>query len=237
LRYRPGTTDGDDPEVARALDLARQNEELQHWLEKEQASQAAIRSKLRRIAVPRELKQKLLTERKIIRPEFRSSRTLLMAAAALVVLSVVAALVWNRPEPPPGFAQFQSRMVSTVLRQYRMEVASADMAAVRGFMAKNKAPADYVITPGLDRVPLAGGGVLRWQGHPVSMVCFYRRQTPEDKEMIYLFVMRRSALRDPPPFTPEVLDLKGMSTLSWTEGENIHMITGPQEPDFADKYQ
>ena len=238
LLYRPGSDDGSDPEIAQALALAREKPELQRWLEKEQACQAAMRAKFRGIAVPPDLKQRLLLERKVLRPEFRRSRTLLLAAAAmLVLLAVMAALVWPRPDKTPRFAQFQARMVSTVLRQYRMEVASADMAAVRGHMAKHGAPADYVVTPGLERVPLAGGGVLRWQGRPVSMVCFYRRQTPEDKEMLYLFVLRKSALPDPPAPVPQVQDLKGMSTMSWTDGDNIYMLTGPEEPGFAEKYR
>jgi hypothetical protein len=237
LRYRPGTDDVDDPEVAQALDFAREDPELKRWLEHEQACQVAIRSKLRGITAPQDLKQKLLAEPKVLRPDFRRSRTLLIAAAALVVLSVVAALVWNRPDTSPRFAQFQSRMVSTVLRQYRMDVATNDMAAVRGHMAKNGAPSDYVMTPGLERVPLAGGGFLRWQGNPVSMVCFYRRQTPQDTAMLYLFVMRKSALKGPPSATPQIQKIKGMSTLSWTEGENIYMLAGPEEPGFAEKYR
>jgi hypothetical protein len=236
LRYRPGTDDGKDPEIARALELAKQEPELRQWLEHEQACQAAIRSALRTITVPQELKQKLLSERKVLRPDFRRSRTLLVAAAAFVVLSVVAALVWTRTDTGPRFAQFQSRMVGTVLRQYRMDVATNDMAAVRGHMAKNGAPADYVLTAGLQRVPLAGGGFLRWQGNPVSMVCFYRRQTPQDTAMIYLFVVRKSALQDAPA-TAQVQKLKGLSAVSWTEGENLYMLTGPEEPDFADKYR
>jgi hypothetical protein len=238
LLYRPGTDDENDPEIARALALARENPGLRSWLAKEQASQAAMRAKFRGIAVPPHLKRKLLAERKIVRPKFRRSHTLLIAAAAMVVLlAVIAALVWPPPDATPRFAQFQARMVSTVLRQYRMEVASADMAAVRGHMAKHGAPADYVVTRGLERVPLAGGGVLRWHGQPVSMVCFYRRQTPEDKEMLYLFVLRKSALPDPPAPVPHAQDLKGMSTMSWTDGENIYLLTGPQESGFAENYR
>jgi len=238
LRYRPGTDDESEPEMAQALGLTRQNPELGRWLEREQAFQAAVRSKMRGIQVSPGLKARLLAERKVVRPEFRrSSRTLLVAAAAFAVLWVVAALVWTRPDTTPRFAQFQSRMVSTVLRQYRMDVATNDMAAVRGHMEKNGAPGDYILPPGLERVPLAGGGFLRWQGNPVSMVCFYRRQTPEDTAMLYLFVMRKSALKDAPLEKPQVQELKGMSTISWIEGENLYMLTGPEEPGFLEKYR
>lgn len=237
LRYRAGGDDPGDPEVAQALALARQDPTLQQWLAREQECQGAIRAKMRGIRVPADLKDRILAAPKVSRPQFRRSNTLLATAAAFTILFAAAALVWTSRDAGPRFAQFQSRMVSTVLRQYRMDVASEDMAAVRDHMVKNGAPADYLLTRGLEGVPLAGGGFLRWQNQPVSMLCFYRKQTPQDTEMIYLFVLRASGLKDPPPPTPRVGQMSGMTTVTWTAGENVYLLTGPEEPGFAEKYR
>ena len=57
------------------------------------------------------------------------------------------------------------------------------------------APADYDVPRGLERLQLTGGGRLTWRSNPVAMVCFDRG----DKQMLFLFVMKRSAVKDPPP--------------------------------------
>ncbi len=67
LLYRPGSADAQDPQVARALDLASQDRELSCWFEEHCAFQERVRAKLRQIKVPKHLKQTLLTRPKVVR--------------------------------------------------------------------------------------------------------------------------------------------------------------------------
>src|SRR5687767_14491041 len=95
LLYRPGTSDAHDPGFAEALELAKSDAELGLWFEAHCARQSLVRSRLRQISVPEELRRRILdrvAERPATvwwqRPAFRT----LAAAAAIVLL---AGLAWS----------------------------------------------------------------------------------------------------------------------------------------------
>jgi hypothetical protein len=236
LLYRPGTADTADPQMVEALELARQDPELGRWFDQHRAFQKAMRAKFRQIEVPAHLKTSLLaqkpTRQTFIPPQawWRSPVWLTAAVAVLLLLGVAG--VWLRPRIPDRFANYQSRMVSEAQREYRMDLVTKDMQQIRQFMATRGAPADYDVTSGLGHLQLTGGGRLTWRSHPVTMVCFDRG----DKQMLFLFVMRRSAVKDPPPETPQLARVRQMLTASWTQGDNTYVLAGPEEANFAKKY-
>jgi len=232
--YRPGTADARDPEIASALDQERGDAELQRWFEQHCALQRTLRRKFRDLPVSAGLKASILAQRKIVRPEVWWRNPVWLAAAAAIVLLAGVASVWFRPRGPDRFTEYRARMVSTALRvgTYQMSIVTNDMAPVRQFMAARGAPADYRLTRGLGELSLTGGDSLRWRGHPVSMVCFDRG----DKQMLYLFVLPRTALKDPPPSVPELAKVNKLLTASWTEGDKAYLLAGPEEADFSRKY-
>jgi hypothetical protein len=79
---------------------------------------------------------------------------------------------------------------------------------------------------------LTGGGGLQWRSHPVAMVWFNRG----DDQMLFLFVMKRSALKDPPAETPQVSKVTELQMVSWTQGGYTCVLAGPEEPQFLRKY-
>ncbi|MCX6928960.1 MAG: hypothetical protein NT154_37975, partial [Verrucomicrobia bacterium] len=236
LLYRPGTADVADPQMAEALELAGRDPELGHWFEEHRAFQKAMRANFRNIEVPAHLKASLLirgtAQPRIVPPQpwWRSSVWLTVSVVVVLLLALTA--TWLRPRTPDRFANYQARMVSQVLREYRMDLVTNDMQQIRQFMAQRGAPADYDVSRGLERLQLTGGGLLSWRSHPVSMVCFDRG----NKQMLFLFVTKRSALKDPPPATPQLTTIHQMVTASWTHGENTYILAGPEEADFAKKY-
>lgn len=232
LLYRPGTADAEDPEVVTAMEVARRDLALARWFQEHCAFQQAMRAKLRQIAVPPHLKAALLARRKIVPlPVWRRNPVWLAAAAALVLLLGIAGL-WLKPRSSSRFANFQARMVGTALREYRMDLVTNDMSQVRRFLAERGAPADYALSRGLERLQLTGAGLLRWRNNPVSMVCFNRGHD----QMLFLFVMNRSALKDPPPGSPQLTKVNELMTASWTSGDKTYLLAGPAEDDFARKY-
>src|SRR5439155_2765774 len=131
---------------------------------------------------PAELKESILSQAKIIRPPatWWKRPPAWLAAAACVAL-LIGLANWFRPERKPDtFADFRRRMVETVLRRYGMDTNSSDGEAVRRYLASKGAPADYSLPKGMQQLKVMGGGLLRWRGHPVSMVCFDRG----DKEIL-----------------------------------------------------
>jgi hypothetical protein len=236
LLYRPGTADAADPQIAEALELAQSDPELGSWLEQHRAFQKAMRAKFQQIEVPAHLKASLLIRgtaqpKTIPRPAWwRRPVWLTATAAVLVLLGLIS--VRLRPRVPDRFANYQTRMVSDAQREYVMDLVTNDMRQIRQFMAQHDAPADYDVPRGLERLQLTGGGRLTWRSNPVAMVCFDRG----DKQMLFLFVMKRSAVKDPPPATPRIAGVSQMLTVSWTKGDNTYILAGPEEPDFVKKY-
>jgi hypothetical protein len=236
LLYRPGTADAADPQMVEALESARRDPELGRWFEQHRAFQKAMRAKFQDIQVPAHLKSSLLIQGaappNLVAPRtWWHPRVLLVAVAAVLLLLGLAA-VWLRPSVPDRFANYQARMVSEAQREYTMDLVTNDMRQVRQFVARHDAPANYYVPRGLERLQLTGGGRLTWRSNPVTMVCFDRG----DKQMLFLFVMKRSAVKDPPPATPQVSKVSQMLTASWTRGDNTYLLAGPEEPDFVHKY-
>jgi len=236
LLYRPGTAEMADPQMAEALELARQDPELGRWFDQHRAFQKAMRAKFQQIEVPAHLKASLLIRGavapKILPPQawWRSPIWLTAAAAVLLLLGLYG--VWLKPRTPDRFANYQARMVSQALREYRMDLVTNDMHQIRQFMAARGAPDDYRVPQGLERLQLTGGGLLAWRSNPVAMVCFDRG----DKQMLFLFVMKRTALKDPPPEAPQVSKVSQILTVSWTRGDNTYVLAGPEEAGFVQKY-
>jgi hypothetical protein len=231
LLYRPGAGDEKDPEVAEAIALASRDPELQSWFEQHCKFQQALRDKLRSLPVPSGLRESILAQRKVVKPAVWWQSPIALAAAAVAVLLLAVAALWKPSGEPYVFSNFQSRMVGSALRGYRMDIETNKMEVVRGFLASKGAPSDYTITAGLAKLEVAGGGALRWRSNPVSMVCF-----KSGTNMLYLFVMNRAAVQDPPIKGPQAGTLRGLATVSWTAGENAYFLAGPDEPNFSRKY-
>lgn len=233
LLHRPGVDDERDPEFQEALAWVQQDPGLRAWFEEHTACQRALRQRFRAVEPPPELQARLRALTPARRRPFISWPLAgWAAAAALLVLGLWLSGVF-RPRPVPDqFADFRARMVSTVLREYHMDIVTNGMGSVRAFLANRGAPADYVLPPGVERLALTGGGVLRWRGHPVSMVCFDRG----DKEMLFLFVLERSALPDAPPGTPQLARVNKLLTASWTQDNRSYVLAGPEDAEFLRKY-
>jgi uncharacterized membrane protein YbaN (DUF454 family) len=232
LLYRPGTADAEDPEVVAAVEHARRDPELARWFEQHCAFQNALRAKLRQMEVPAHLKGALMAQQNIIRPPSWWRHPVWLSAAAAVVILLGLAGVWLKPAKPDRFANFRARMVSTALREYRMDVVTNDMRQLRQFIAGKGAPAEYRLTKGLEKLELTGGGCLQWRSNPVAMVCFNRG----DDQMLFLFVMKRSALEDAPGQTPESSTVTALQTVSWSQGDYTYLLAGPEDPEFLRKY-
>jgi len=231
LRYRPGTSDERDPDIASALELAERDPELGRWLEEHLAFQQTMQAKFRGLPVPAHLKDSILAEGKIVPVAFWRRPPVWLAAAVLVLFLGLTALVVP-PRTPDRFADFRSRMVRTALRQYSMDIVTSDMRQLRQFLTAQGAPADYALPSGLRRLSLTGGGSLKWRSQPVAMVCFDRG----DGQMLFLFVLGRDAVKDAPPPAPRVAKVNKLVTASWSEADKTYVLAGPDEAEFAEKY-
>lgn len=229
LLYRPGCADPDDPDFAEALAQVQQDPELARWFEEHCRRQAALHAKFSQIAVPEGLKEQILSERKLLAPPpvVRPRRKWAAAAVSLVVLLVVGAVLWQWPQSEDNrFVNFRNRMASTVLRQYpQMDLETHDLARIHEYLAAH-GQGGYALPAGLQKAAAAGCATLSWHEQPLAMVCFNtgRNGQPHEPDL-FLFVIDRSAVRQAPPHTPEVVRLsRRFVTASWTSGSKTYVL-------------
>ena len=224
LSCRPGHEPADDPLVNAALELLRTDAELAQWYEQHRAWDAAMRRKFAALQVPADLKARILAGPNIIvgPAHWWQRRAVLMAAAAMIALLITVSVMFlNRPAPSTGtFAEFRSRMIGTVLREYRMDLETNNMSQIRAYLASQGAPADYTVPAGLQTLKLAGCGKLTWEGKPVSMVCY----EDEQNRLVWMFVARAGDWSDQPPAQPAVERVISCQTASWSQGDSVYVI-------------
>ncbi len=220
IACRPGSEDLRSPEASAALELSRRDPELRQWWQQHQAFQSGVKQSLGEIPIPNHLRDGILSRAKVVKlPLWR--RPGLLSAAAAIVLFIGAVALWQRPSAESSFETYRSRMVSAVLRQYRMDITTNDMGQVRHFLQANNAPADYVVPQNLSRLPVMGAGVLSWRDRRVSMVCL----DSGTEGTVFLFVVDGSSVKNAPR-RREFAPVSELNTVSWSEGGKTYVLAG-----------
>jgi len=241
LRYRPGTADEREPEVAEALDLAGRDAALGRWLEEQKAFQEALRGKFRDIRVPEGLKEQILSERKVhLAPRRHRAAVLLTAAALVVCLLALALIQHNSHRQDNRFAKFRGRMAGLVLRQYpKMDKETNDPRLIHEFLAL-KGQGDYVLPERLATTTPTGCALLDWHDQPVSMICFSSGKTGNSAEPdLFLFIIKRTALADAPANSPQSAEpgrFSRLTTVSWSSGDKTYLLAGLGNANFIHEH-
>lgn len=228
LLYRPGTADADDPQIAGALGLAKQDPELTRWLVEHCARQEALRAGFRQITAPAGLKEQIISEQaaqeKVI---FWRQRAVLAAAAVVAALVVLAPLWFQHRENEETFAIYRSRMAGVALRSYTMDLATNNPAQVRAYLAQNHAPSDYVLPTPLGKTAVTGCAIEGWLGAKVSMICFRTgKPLPQGQQSdLWLFVIDRSTVKNAPPMgSRQFVQVNKLMTVTWTQGDTLYVL-------------
>jgi hypothetical protein len=217
LQLRRGPADEADPEVQAALAFAQNDPELLAWLQAQERFHGQLQKSFRALPVPVDLAARL---RQSPRRRLLSARHFPIWAAAAALIAAFAFVFFNRTFEDHDFTTFRSRMVRSVLRQYQMDIETNSMPAIRQFLGNRQAPADYVLTEALHRLPPRGAGVQSWLGERVAMVCFDART----QGTAILFVVDARHVNDPPPTTPAFLQVSKLMTVSWTAQGRAYLL-------------
>jgi uncharacterized membrane protein YbaN (DUF454 family) len=228
LLYRPGTADAGDPEIAAALELAKQDPELTHWLVEHCARQEALRAGFRQITAPAGLKEQIISEQAAQEKIISWRRNEIFAVAAVVVALVVLTPLWFQHRGKDDtYAIWRSRMVGVALRGYVMDLVTNNPAQIQGYLARNQAPADYVLPAPLAKTAMTGCAIESWQGAKVSMVCFRTGKplSPGQQSDLWLFVIDRSRVKDAPPAgSRQFVRVNKLMTMTWTQGDKLYVL-------------
>jgi hypothetical protein len=229
IACRPGTDDLRAPDAVAALEFARRDPVLRQWWQQQQKFHEQAQSAFQDIPVPPQLRDQILFRAKILKlPWWRNVRVLGAAAAVIILLPLVG--LWPRSSHESSFETFRARMVRNVLRQYRMDVVTNDMAQIRQFLATNKAPADYTLRGKLPEFLPTGAGVMSWRDQRVSMVCLDGGQ----RGTLFLFVVDRHSVNGAPA-APAYAHVNELGTVSWSDGDKAYVLAGKNEQTWLEK--
>jgi hypothetical protein len=230
LRYRHGTADAADPQIAEALALAERDRELKDWLVKHCARQFVLREKFRQISAPAALKEQIISEQAAVEkmiPLWRREIRL-VPLAAMVLLAGLLASFWfaNHRGHDGALAVFQNQMAGIALRGYAMDLTTNDPAPIRTFLAQNHAPADFILSETLQKAGLVGCAVEGWQNVKVSMICFRASRAATDTSSdLWLFVVDRNSMeKSSAGPVPQFSKVNRLMTATWIKGDKLYFL-------------
>lgn len=227
--YRPWVNDSPDAEMAEALALADQDPELGKWFRGFQAGQLAVRTSLRATLPPEAFREQIIAET-LARKRATSRRRVLAALTVALVLGVGFEALYLFSEKTPkeeiSLPAFANRMSREALRLYRMDLETEDMAQIRNYLASRQSPDDFALSGALQSVKVTGCLATKWQGRPVSMVCFHSgKQLPTGRNSdLYLFVIDKNALPDAPRGEPQFSKASRLTVASWSRDGKIYLL-------------
>ena len=233
--YRHGTDDEKDPLLAGALALARQDRELSVWLAASLAFDQSVRRELAVVSAPLDLRDTILTQRKIIRPApwwnpHLSARQ--MAAAAAVFIALGVAVLWAN-QRPPTFAEFRHDIAALSWGSgTHVEAKAANLHDVREFLATQGVATNFAVPPVLAQSRVRGCSLVMWRGQKVPVLCF----NPEGKHL-HLVVVDRTQFPDAPTETPETDRSGSARTASWSKDEHSYVLNGLSTQGFVKQFR
>ncbi len=229
--YRPGTTDAMDPHMAEALQAIQRDPELAKWFDEHCGNYIAIRSKLKQIEVPADLKRRILLEN-AAREKVSAFPSLATWLAAASVLVLVAVGVWRMVQPAKpvySFADFEQRVVREAQRGYAMEMHAASQSDIHDYLRAKRWVSDYTIPKPMEKLPALGCSAGLWHDRKYSMVCLLAGKTADGRQNdLWLFAASRS------DFTPNSLPagkvrydtILHRTAATWSDGDKVYILAG-----------
>jgi hypothetical protein len=219
--YRPGVDDATDVEIRDALVELERDPALAAWFKEHRALQSAIAAKFKKIQPPPDLKAQILRDVPAPGKIIPCNRPALWAAAAVIILSLTFAALYAPRADKTDFESFRDRMVQKTLRDYRMDMVTNDLPAIRQYLAAKNAHADFTLPPGLAKLPGQGCAILKWHDQTVSLVCL----EPSPNKTLYLYIIDRAAIAEAPSGnTPQITQIKKLTTAAWSDEKNEYLL-------------
>lgn len=221
--YRPDGADAGDPVFAPALDAAGRDPALKAWLDHEQATDHAIRDKLRESQPPPGLREAILAGSRASRrprPWWQNPAWMAVAACIAIVFGLAVRL---RPAGPTAqeFAAFALNELTAAEGDH--DGGRPELRAIQTRIASLPTPLPGNPSLNGDELRRAGCRVLKFAGHDVLELCFKR-----NGRWYHLYAIRAGevsrGVADPHALT---LTKGGISATAWKDAHYAYaLVTG-----------
>lgn len=168
----------------------------------------------------------------------RWKAALAIAAGVALLFGVVSMLNVAR-RPSVSYAQLAPRVVEFFGGAPELPKHSQDKAALHAWLVAQGAPADFQIPAPLLPLESFGCEVLKVQGSPAYLTCFWREKNADGSgaKLVHLLVAKRSDFRDtPPPGEMQRRELPGWSFASWSQGKIVYTLATAGPPSALDPF-
>lgn len=230
--YRPEIYRDDDPQIAKALLLARADPELSAWLDEQIDFDRSFAQALGSSPSNHEELEKLLADAPPSRHRFRAPRGVLLAAAALLLFGGFAVKFFLFPAPvefpaapASSVASFRDHMAYFANKRFVLDETISDLEEARRWLAGQSLPI-YDRTPdSLAGHEAMGCKAIDWRGTKVALLCFLNDQ----QEIVHLFIVDESQLSA--EGAAELAQLRrdrNLETRGWQEGGRVHLLVGSE---------
>ncbi len=117
-------------------------------------------------------------------------------------------------------------MARLVQRSFPMKIVLTDQSAIRQYFRTNGGPYDFSLPHNLEKLPGMGAAVLTWHSQPVSLFGLNAGVNTN----FYIFLIKKTTFaNEPVPANPQFSRVGRVMTASWTAGNNIYLVTGPND--------
>lgn len=230
--YRTGGGDKDDPVFAEALAAVREDVELEEWFSQQQAFSRVLSGKLQEIAVPAEVKAKILAGSSASAGRGRPWRWWLSLAASVVISGLLVFWWFNRfvPTGPETMAAYRVDMGQYLSHVFFLDYESENVSDVRRWLKDRHDVTDYTIPESLDKYASLGCEVIRWHDLTAYLICFDVKG-----ELVHLFLLPDGS-HLPDSVSIGKTDLARVSgkwsTASWVEGDDLYLVSTLGSEEF-----
>ena len=226
---RPNGQDAAKPAFAEALALAKADAELEAWWAAQQDFDRRVAAKLGEVPLPADLRATILAGRKIEQFQPRPQMGLWLAAAAVLAILCVAGTLMQVAAHAPVTRTEYTASVLTFLNHDApvLGMTSSDHTKIEAWLKERDAPMG-TLPAKMAALPTVGCQKYVLHGHVVSLICF----AMAGGGLAHLFIVDRQALSDPPgPSSPDMQQIQGWSTASWSDTRMSYMLATQAGPD------
>lgn len=215
--YRASGADANDPAFAEALAAAERDPQLAAWFREAQEFDRAIATKLGGIAVPENLRAKILEGGRASRRAAWWLQPRLWAIAALLLLLVGVAWVWL--PHGSGLAAWQTQAVATldgvIGARVQLDREFPEPEKLVAWLQEQSAPVLPTLPDALANRTAIGCKKWEWRGLKFGMVCLHL----EGSQTAHLVTTFHGGLKGAPPLGQMIYGQAGKwSTATWSEG-------------------